>query len=445
MPQIKNKQSGMLMNITDQAAATYGLFDTNLWDPVGFSLPAPQSSQTELANAVTGYGSGSVPMVSLKNKTTGQVVPVSKTDWDTNPSYKNGEWGLESGEDQTGGFDLNSWLENAFQQQSQITPVSMGDLKTQFITDRDSQLAALDAKYAQDVVDLRTRNKNLGSSLKSRLIKLGVSPSDSSWTNAEAGQAQRDAEAETRLRNEYNSQRSAIYTQSSRDIANVAMQENQQAFNAQVENMNNSLQKIGQGISLFQIFSQRDQSEKDREQKAYGDLLQYETSMATLDNTKKQAMAKNFIDNAQRGLYNISDKATLEMLMKLEMENPDYLTGLTEIATNGLSDRLLDITSKELAIQKTKADIAKARSGLAADASKEEKAFYDDIEEMVDRLDKGATQWGPAFNTIKAKYGAPDDVIDNLLNKELWGETAAWEKRNAARKAGGQSFTINLP
>ncbi|MFA5130713.1 MAG: hypothetical protein WC477_07445, partial [Patescibacteria group bacterium] len=57
----------------------------------------------------------------------------------------------------------------------------------------------------------------------------------------------------------------------------------------------------------------------------------------------------------------------------------------------------------------------------------EEKAFYDDISKQQNQLATGKVTWGQAFNVLKAKYGAPDDVIDMLLNKEKWAVPGAYE------------------
>jgi len=61
-------------------------------------------------------------------------------------------------------------------------------------------------------------------------------------------------------------------------------------------------------------------------------------------------------------------------------------------------------------------------SGLTA----EEKAFYADIEKAQQDLRSGTT-WGQAFDLIKSKWGAPDDVIDKLLDKGNWGKTGAYQ------------------
>lgn len=63
----------------------------------------------------------------------------------------------------------------------------------------------------------------------------------------------------------------------------------------------------------------------------------------------------------------------------------------------------------------------------------DEKAFYDDVNSMLDDLNNGKRSWGEAFNYIKAKYNAPDDVIDKLLNKDVWYQGGAYEAKKAAQ------------
>ena len=88
-------------------------------------------------------------------------------------------------------------------------------------------------------------------------MKLGVSPSDSAWSNAEAGQAQRDAEAESALRSEYMSNKARIEADVDAQISAIAMNEANMQFNATVKNIENKLATQAQGINLYQIFSQQ--------------------------------------------------------------------------------------------------------------------------------------------------------------------------------------------
>lgn len=412
------------------ATQTYG------WTPQTFNAATPsQPDGANLATAVAGYqgpggtlGSGQTPFeqgtgIEGYDAALAAEAKSKETDW------------------------MQDWMKSAFGEQKaadQIKAPTFDAEKSRLQTARDNRLAALDAQYATDLATVQKNNKNLGNSLKARLLKLGVSPSDSAWSNAEAGQLERDTAAEAKLRSEYMSNRAKIESESDEALTNIAMNEARMSFDAQVKNIETKLQTQAQGINLYQLFSERDQSEKDREQRAYGDLMQYQGTMAGLAQKQQEAIAKNFIESARSGLYNITDKNTLAMLAKLEKESP-YLAGLTGIASAGLADRLdkkaqdaanLDKTKNEVLM--IKANIAKLKaggSGGSGNDSKEAKAFYTDIDSMADDLSAGKRDWGQAYNFLVGKYGTDmGKEIDTLLNKDFWSQEGAYEKRATARK-----------
>jgi hypothetical protein len=356
---------------------------------------------------------------------------------------------------------MNDWMKSAFGQgdqqvTDQVQAPTFDVEKARLTEARNSRIQALDAQYATNLATLQKKNKDLGSSLKARLMKLGVSPSDSAWSNAEAGQAQRDAEAESALRSEYLSNKAKIEADVDAQISAIAMNEANMQFNATVKNIENKLATQAQGINLYQIFSQRDQSERDREQRAYAALQDYEAKMITLDQAQQEALAKNLIENAQKGFYNISDPNTLEMLASLEKQSP-YLIGLTNIASAGLSDRLeskaqaaADLAKTNVDIERIKASTAQAyasiqkmRSESSSAGDKLKKAFYDDAESQLKKLASGETDWGTAYNTMMQKYkqeeGSEDEriqseLVDRLLNKDVFSQTGAYEEIQARRK-----------
>lgn len=412
------------------ATQTYG------WTPQTFNAATPsQPGGANLATAVAGYqgpggtlGSGQTPFeqgtgIEGYDAALAAEAKSKETDW------------------------MQDWMKSAFGEQKaadQVKAPTFDAEKARLQTARDNRLAALDAQYATDLATVQKNNKNIGNSLKARLLKLGVSPSDSAWSNAEAGQLERDTAAEAKLRNEYMSNKAKIESESDVALTNVAMTEARMSFEAQVKNIETKLQTQAQGINLYQLFSERDQSEKDREQRAYGDLMQYQGTMAGLAQKQQEAIAKNFIESARAGLYNITDKDTLAMLAKLEKESP-YLSGLTNIASAGLTDRLdkkaqdaanLDKTKNEVLM--IKANIAKLKaggSGGSGNDSKEAKAFYTDIDSMADDLSAGKRDWGQAYNFLVGKYGTDmGEEIDTLLNKDFWSQEGAYEKRATARK-----------
>lgn len=435
------------------ASKTYG------WKPQTFNATAPSGS--DLASTVAGYqGPGA---------TTRKDTSLTPFQQGTGIEGYDAALAAESAAAKPKETDwMADWMKQAFGQPSladQVKAPTFEAEKARLQAARDSRITALDAQYATDLATVQKNNKNLGNSLKSRLMKLGISPSDSAWSNAEAGQLERDTASEAKLRSEYMSNKAKIESDSDEALTNITMNEARMSFDATVKNIETKLQTQAQGINLYQIFSNRDQSEKDREQKAYGDLLQYQGTMAALDQKQQEAIAKTFIDNARSGLYNISDKATLELLAKLEKESP-YLSGLTGVASAGLSDRLdkkaqdaatlakTNIETEKLKsdIQENLAQIAKLRAGVSGSsaASKEEKALYADMASQLNLLATGKTDWATAYNTIKTKHPAgsveqgraQDTLIDNLMNSKKWSQPGAYENQVKERGTGGDNLTI---
>lgn len=387
--------------------------------------PTPQAS---LAEAVTSIGKkDTVPMVSLTNKA-GQTVSVSKQDFETNPYYKGGEWTktpVSTGEPS----DIESILRAMMEKNTDIVAPTMSDEKTRLETSKKAQLSALDTQYAIDLATTQKRNRDAGNALKARLLKLGVSPSDSAWSNAEVGQMERDAAAEAKLRSEYLSNKARIEADIDAKISNIAMQENQMAFQAQIQNMNSWLAKVGQGLDLFTIFENRNQAEKDREQRAYGDLMNYTSQMATLDQQKQMQVAKTIAENAQQGMYNVADPETAKMLSDMQSKYPDFLNGILGVATEGLSNRLLDKAQKELELKKTEAEIrAVERSnrggggGTRTTPKEEVDPFQADIDYATDMIIRAENAGGGSAETywnmvskISESSGLSQSDIDAIL------------------------------
>jgi len=438
----------------DQASARVAAGNTQaaVKDATGKVINAGDLANIEYATKKLGYS------YKPAQGNTGLADAVQKTNFQQGTGIQGYDAALASQGTTTntiGGSDadwMEDWMKDAFGKGEQaavdtIKAPTFDVEKARLETAKTNRLAALDAQYATDLATTQKRNKDLGSSLKARLMKLGVSPSDSAWSNAEAGQAMRDAEAESALRSEYLSNKAKIEADSDAQLTTLAMNEATMKFNATVKNIENKLQTQAQGINLYQIFSQRDQSEKDREQSAYNAALDYQGKMATLDQAQQEAVAKNFIDSAQKGLYNISDKATLEMLSKLEKESP-YLKGLVDIATSGLSDRLdkkaENAAQLNLIKEQTAAASRSNRGSGSGSGDKEAEAFYKDIDAMADDLASGKRDWGQAYNYLTGKYGTDIGTeIDALLNKDFWSQKGAYEKRAAERKATQPPIVIS--
>ena len=67
------------------------------------------------------------------------------------------------------------------------------------------------------------------------------------------------------------------------------------------------------------------------------------------------------------------------------------------------------------------------KQGSNATEDKETKEFYSDIAKGLSELRRGA-EWGPVWNRLKAKWNAPNDILDTLLNKKKWSKPGAYER-----------------
>ena len=297
----------------------------------------------------------------------------------------------------------------------EVTAPTFDAEKARLEESKTSQLAALDATYATDLAKVQKQNKNVGNALKARLLKLGVSPTDSAWSNAEVGQASRDAAAESALESEYLSNKAKINSNSDAAISNIAMQEATMSFNASVQNTQNLLAKQNQGISLFQIFESRDQAQKDRETSANNALVEFQGTMAGLADEQQRTVSENFWKNAEAGYFNVSDEATLQHLADLENSSP-YLKGLTAAASGGLTDRLNEMAQTELDRQETQMNI------------KETQANIGKINAATQKIITGGNADGdenPAVGNYIAQLGnyfMPEDNGQRTKSSEYFGE-----------------------
>lgn len=78
-------------------------------------------------------------------------------------------------------------------------------------------------------------------------------------------------------------------------------------------------------------------------------------------------------------------------------------------------------------------------TGVGNGLNTEEKQMWSEVEKLRNDLSAGKIAWGQAYNTLKQKFGAPDEFIDSQLNKEKWSQTGAYEKQLNERK---QAITL---
>ncbi len=336
--------------------------------------------------------------------------------------------------EETQNFDINTWLGQAFAAPTEVKAPVFTSEKDQLTSSLNSRLEANDVKFANDLSALRDKNKNIANSLKAKLVKMNISPSDPSWASVMMGQMDRDEEGEKKLRSDYLAEKSKIETEVADKISALTSQEVNMKFQADMANINNNLQKLGQGLTLYNIFEQRSQADKDREQSAYNALLTYNGTMAGLDQKKQESIAASLLDNAQKGFYNVSDKATLDMLMKMQKDNPEYLSGLVDVATTGLTARANSLAQDALNMKKTEAEIGALnrsnRGGGGTGGTTSDSKFWAAAQSEIGNLQKGEP-WGTVWNRLKTRFpNIPAETIDAALGGS-GKEQTGWAKPGA--------------
>jgi len=95
---------------------------------------------------------------------------------------------------------------------------------------------------------------------------------------------------------------------------------------------------------------------------------------------------------------------------------------------NILPSDSLAVAQAKLKTSKIYQEQVRAPSGsstVKSSISADEKAMYEDISKGQDDLRAG-TSWGSVYNTIKSKWGVPDDILDSLLGGGIDEEGLAW-------------------
>lgn len=108
----------------------------------------------------------------------------------------------------------------------------------------------------------------------------------------------------------------------------------------------------------------------------------------------------------------------------------------TQVVEVGKKKMLVDMQTGKVIKDLGTAPSAKDEESL----SKEEKAFFSDIDKMNDDLATGKKDWAQAFNTMKLKYGAPDKLLDTLMNKEIWFTKGAYEEKLRSKREAEKGY-----
>jgi len=231
-----------------------------------------------------------------------------------------------------------------------------------------AELATLDTDYNLGVKKVEDKATDSLAGLQASLLKLGISPSDSSWSNAIVGADKRKQESLKEVKDQYENNKAKLLAGKSKDISAIDVKAQEEKFKAITDAADRQLKQLGVATDIFTLFSNRDEKEKDRELSAYKELEQNYRTEIGLDQKTMADTGKNFIENAQKGLYDISDPEIVKMLKEAQKTNP-YAVGVLDVATSGLKDRLLDVSYKKAQTANIYSSIAKRSSSGSSDST----------------------------------------------------------------------------
>jgi hypothetical protein len=338
---------------------------------------------------------------------------------------------------------------------------------------KTSQLDEIDTRYEQKLKEQESKNKNATAALQAKLIKAGVSIDGTSFESATAGQEKRNADFISKIEAEMASEKAAVRKGYLEKDMGIRAQEREEAFTVMTTNINNMFKGYDLATDVWQAFSKRTSDQQALEQGAAEHLDKMVLEWAKLDNNARADNLKMLEGFVGDGLYDVYDQDVINMLGKIEDLNGLERGTLIDASVGGYWNRMSNISLKEaqteqmlasadktrqttpltveqmkLDLEKTRGQIAKTRSDMANSQdgiTKEEKEFFNDIENGLDDLSKGR-QWGEVWNAIAVKHQvdptsddpedkAQVDLIDRLLNKNFWYDNGIEEmKRNAAKE-----------
>lgn len=116
-------------------------------------------------------------------------------------------------------------------------------------------------------------------------------------------------------------------------------------------------------------------------------------------------------------------EAEAEAAELANLPKPELRTVGNQLLAVTFNQDTQEFETKVLATSKT----GGGGGGSDSSITKDEEKFYDEIEKGLEDLRSGAN-WGEVWNRLKAKWGAPDDVLDSLLNKEVWAKEGAFSE-----------------
>jgi hypothetical protein len=309
--------------------------------------------------------------------------------------------------------------------------------KTDLENSRNAQTQSAQIDFVQQQQTLATQNTASIASLKARMMKLGVSPSDSSWDNALAGQQTRYNASLATAQQNYEKTVGNINAGIDSKMSDIAVTEAKDKVTAVQNDFDNLMKKMGLAETLYSVYSSRDQAEKQLEQTATDSLRNYNLNVSKMSQDQQSTAATDIQSNLQKGMYDMTDPKVLKMLQDAEKNNP-FLQGedLITMGAQGLVDRGLSIAQSKADIESKKASAtasyAAAEHSRAAAKQIEEMpanqaGIYEDMmtNNMTETELMGKYPDAKSVTYIKSLFGAsknyngtniPDDINTGLTN-----------------------------
>jgi len=322
---------------------------------------------------------------------------------------------------------------------SKIIPSDFSEIKRleqEALTDR---LLAIDIDFDEQAQEQEDKNDNALAALQAKLIKLGVSPSGTSFSNVEAGEISRGQERLDAVETARSKEKALARAKSKESISQISREERAEVFNAQIADMNNLFQGIGLATDIMSVFDGRDQSIKNREQAEKEFVRNLNFDYINLDSQERESRIGRVLLAAENGDLGLSDEDVGEY-NRLEVQAGYPENFIVNMAIKGLQSKLtnmakdvLDTEKIEAEIEHTKAQTARTK-GLTAKSIAEigeqgeyPEGFWTDIKIGTSNLQKGE-EWGTVWDRIKMKYPTVQDVaIDKALGTQ-WREGGAFEE-----------------
>lgn len=198
---------------------------------------------------------------------------------------------------------------------------------------------------------------------------------------------------------------------------------------------------VNRNIQLYNLISGQEDREQTEQERAKNEARSNLTTIQNLLNDK--GLTYNDLSPEQKtqvSLYELQAGLPQGLTATILKDAPGSKIQTVNERTTATGDTYFDVLTvgpdgslNVKSVYRGKERVPSSGGGSGDD--KDNEKFFADISATLDDLATGKRQWGEAFNFIKSKWGADDDIIDSLLNKSFWAQPGAFEMQQAGRKS----------